>query len=388
MVTLRRAGTMVLAFALVASPSALAGTRAFPVTVKAANGTVTVQQPPVRIVSLSPTATEDLFAIGAGKQVVAVDDQSSYPKQAPRTSLSGYTPNAEAIASYNPDLVVVSDRVAEPFWAAPGGPVFRHSATYAGHATCCAAALANLELLERDGLLHRGQEMEGVLLDALRPLAEHPAAGEVRGGMGTLAAVTLDAELLARDPASLGRLASAISVGVVVDIAGDRPQRRRRHGGLLTKIPVAHRLAGDDRYRVAVVVCGSRLDRSRRKNFADFIAAGRQIEMVLADRSRRRGHFTGIETAVVVGIDIHKAGQARGLEFAEIIVDAAAAGGEIDVRDLVVDVFDHVERRRARDRARGLGRERIAHQPAGNAGARRDLLLEVEIRHLAIGHRG
>jgi iron complex transport system substrate-binding protein len=63
---------------------------------------------PQRIISLSPTATESLFAIGAGPQVVAVDDQSDYPKRAPRTSLSGYTPNVEAIAGYQPDLVVLS----------------------------------------------------------------------------------------------------------------------------------------------------------------------------------------------------------------------------------------------------------------------------------------
>jgi iron complex transport system substrate-binding protein len=63
---------------------------------------------PQRIVSLSPTATEDLFAIGAGPQVIAVDDQSNYPANAPKTKLSGYTPNAEAIAAYNPDLVVAS----------------------------------------------------------------------------------------------------------------------------------------------------------------------------------------------------------------------------------------------------------------------------------------
>jgi iron complex transport system substrate-binding protein len=63
---------------------------------------------PHRIVSLSPTATEDLFAIGAGKQVVAVDSQSDYPANAPITKLSAYTPNAEAVAAYNPDLVIVS----------------------------------------------------------------------------------------------------------------------------------------------------------------------------------------------------------------------------------------------------------------------------------------
>jgi cobalamin transport system substrate-binding protein len=63
---------------------------------------------PDRIVSLSPTATEDLFAVGAGKQVVAVDNQSNFPASAPRTKLSGYTPNAEAVAAYRPDLVIVS----------------------------------------------------------------------------------------------------------------------------------------------------------------------------------------------------------------------------------------------------------------------------------------
>src|SRR6266511_3078606 len=81
----------------------------FPVTVTAANGKVTLRHRPVRIVSLSPTATEDLFAVGAGSQVVAVDDQSNYPANAPRTKLSGFTPNAEAIAGYHPDLVVVSN---------------------------------------------------------------------------------------------------------------------------------------------------------------------------------------------------------------------------------------------------------------------------------------
>ena len=76
------------------------------VTLSAAAGSPAAT--PKRIVSLSPTATESLFAIGAGKQVVAVDNQSDYPKQAPRTTLSGFTPNVEAIAGYHPDLVVVS----------------------------------------------------------------------------------------------------------------------------------------------------------------------------------------------------------------------------------------------------------------------------------------
>lgn len=63
---------------------------------------------PKRIVSLSPTATETLFAIGAGKQVIAVDDQSNYPANAPKTKLSGFTPNVEAIAAYKPQLVIIA----------------------------------------------------------------------------------------------------------------------------------------------------------------------------------------------------------------------------------------------------------------------------------------
>jgi iron complex transport system substrate-binding protein len=61
------------------------------------------------IVSLSPTATEMLYAIGAGDQVIAVDDQSNHPPEAPMTDLSGFTPNVEAISGYEPDLVVVAD---------------------------------------------------------------------------------------------------------------------------------------------------------------------------------------------------------------------------------------------------------------------------------------
>jgi iron complex transport system substrate-binding protein len=71
------------------------------------------QKRPSSIVSLSPTATEMLFAIGAGRQVKAVDDQSDYPSRAPRTDLSLLNPNVEAIASYRPDLVVLSDNTLE-----------------------------------------------------------------------------------------------------------------------------------------------------------------------------------------------------------------------------------------------------------------------------------
>jgi iron complex transport system substrate-binding protein len=105
------AGALLAAALLAAgAPSAAVAqsTTGFPVTVRAANGKVTIAERPTRIVVLSPTATETLFAIGAGKQVIAVDDQSNHPAGAPRTKLSSYRPNAEAIARYRPDLVITS----------------------------------------------------------------------------------------------------------------------------------------------------------------------------------------------------------------------------------------------------------------------------------------
>ena len=80
---------------------------AFPVEVQDSQGTVTILARPERIVSLSGSTTEMLFAIGAGPQVVAVDSYSYYPPEAPVTDLSSFSPNIEAITSFDPDLVVV-----------------------------------------------------------------------------------------------------------------------------------------------------------------------------------------------------------------------------------------------------------------------------------------
>ncbi len=99
--------------------------------------------------------------------------------------------------------VMVSDAVAEPFWGAPGAPVFRHGPTYAAHATCCAAGLANLRILDREGLVERGRALERPLLDALSPMTEHASVSEVRGGVGMMAAVGLTEEVLAGQPGAL-----------------------------------------------------------------------------------------------------------------------------------------------------------------------------------------
>lgn len=87
--------------------------------------------------------------------------------------------------------VIASARVAEPFWAEGTANVFRHGFTYAGHATACAVGLANLEVIEREGLVQRVRELEPVLVDTLQPLADHPAVAEVRTGVGLLGAVEL-----------------------------------------------------------------------------------------------------------------------------------------------------------------------------------------------------
>jgi iron complex transport system substrate-binding protein len=91
--------------------SAQAGSAGFPITVTTAGGKTHLTARPDAIVSLSPTATEMLYAIGAGKQVKAVDSDSDYPSTAPITKLSAFEPNAEAIAAYKPDLVIISNNI-------------------------------------------------------------------------------------------------------------------------------------------------------------------------------------------------------------------------------------------------------------------------------------
>ena len=87
--------------------------------------------------------------------------------------------------------VIASARVAEPFWAAGTQHVFRHGYTYSGHATACAVALANLDVIEREGLVQRVKQLEPVLAEALAPLADHPAVADVRTGVGLLGGVEL-----------------------------------------------------------------------------------------------------------------------------------------------------------------------------------------------------
>ena len=113
--------------------------------------------------------------------------------------------------------VVVSGEVAGPFFDEPGGPMLRHGATYAGHPACCAAAMAVLDIYEREDIIPRGRELEQALADALAPLAEHPAVASVRAGTGLLAAVQLAPEAIERDSAAIAKVAAgAREAGVLL----------------------------------------------------------------------------------------------------------------------------------------------------------------------------
>ena len=112
--------------------------------------------------------------------------------------------------------VVVSPEVAEPFWARGAG-MWRHGYTYSGHAAVAAAALANLDIIEREDLCARGLALEASLFEALKPLAGHELVEDVRGGVGVLGAVQLSAGAMRADPGLPGRVASACRrAGVLV----------------------------------------------------------------------------------------------------------------------------------------------------------------------------
>jgi adenosylmethionine-8-amino-7-oxononanoate aminotransferase len=113
---------------------------------------------------------------------------------------SGYVPMGAVIAAPN---------VWEPFFA-EGAGMFRHGYTYSGHAAAAAAALANLDIMEREGLLARAVDLEAMLTEALGPLAGHELVSEVRSGTGVLAAVQFDPAATEADPSLLARAVPAL----------------------------------------------------------------------------------------------------------------------------------------------------------------------------------
>jgi iron complex transport system substrate-binding protein len=92
---------------LLASPAHAASTK-YPMTVKFGGYTTKIAKKPAKIISLSPSATEILYAVGAGSQILAVDNLSNYPAGAPVSEISAFEPSVEAILSKKPDLVLLS----------------------------------------------------------------------------------------------------------------------------------------------------------------------------------------------------------------------------------------------------------------------------------------
>jgi adenosylmethionine-8-amino-7-oxononanoate aminotransferase len=108
--------------------------------------------------------------------------------------------------------VLIGPRVWEPFFA-EGGPIFRHGVTYSGHATACAVAQANLDVIEEEQLVARVATLSPVLEQAMAPLAKHPLVTEVRTGIGLLAGVQLAPEV---DGAAIAR--ACLEAQVVIRI--------------------------------------------------------------------------------------------------------------------------------------------------------------------------
>jgi adenosylmethionine-8-amino-7-oxononanoate aminotransferase len=93
---------------------------------------------------------------------------------------SGYMPLGAAI---------ISERVWAPFWEEGTDLIFHHGLTYSGHATACAVAMANIDIVEREQLVERVRTLEEPLAAALTPLESHDLVKEVRSGIGLLAAI-------------------------------------------------------------------------------------------------------------------------------------------------------------------------------------------------------
>ena len=97
-----------IVFASVLASPAHAATTKYPLIISSAGFTTKLAKEPKRIISLSPSATEIFFSIGADKQILLVDSLSNYPKRAPISEISAFEPNVEAIVGKKPDLVLLS----------------------------------------------------------------------------------------------------------------------------------------------------------------------------------------------------------------------------------------------------------------------------------------
>ena len=124
----------------------------------------------------------------------------------------GFTPDVIAFAKgvtsgYAPlGGILIAPRIREPFWN--GDALFRHGYTYSGHAASCAAALANLDIIEREGLVARVAELDPVLASGVDGLTTHPVVDTTRAA-GLLASVVVSEDALQEDPGLLDAIVRA-----------------------------------------------------------------------------------------------------------------------------------------------------------------------------------
>jgi adenosylmethionine-8-amino-7-oxononanoate aminotransferase len=111
--------------------------------------------------------------------------------------------------------ILVGERIRAPFWDEPiAGAVFRHGYTYSGHSGAAAAALANLDIIEKEGLVERVATLEPILDRSVRRLAANQLVGEIRT-VGLTAAVAIKPETLEKDPTTIDKvIAAALRHGV------------------------------------------------------------------------------------------------------------------------------------------------------------------------------
>ena len=149
-------------------------------------------------------------AIGHGPLVGDVAKAAWDSPSALRDAIAAAGPEQVAAFFCEPVIgaVIAAPWIAEPFWR-PDAGLWRHGYTYSGHAAAAIAALANLDLLEREALPKRALELEGDLAEALAPLEDHALVAEVRSGTGVLAAVQLSADALESVPGLPGRAVAA-----------------------------------------------------------------------------------------------------------------------------------------------------------------------------------
>lgn len=118
--------------------------------------------------------------------------------------------------------IQVSDTIRDVILSAPPAERWMHAYTYSGHPTCCAVALANLDILAQEALPAQAAAMGQRLLAGLAALQELDCVGDVRG-LGLMAAVEFVADKETKAPAGIANniLAACLERGLLTRTKGE-----------------------------------------------------------------------------------------------------------------------------------------------------------------------